>query len=255
VLKDRLAGARKDKEGSEHADNMMKQIISLQTGAALVFAPTAVLDVDGDMVKTIGGDYVEIIVRERITLDGGKSKMASDKVGMKKHVLLPPPVLKRPFSRVLKDLGLDNSRSKKPASAGNAASMGSRTVHPQSMASNSVKATITPSEQASDQNTTTQSSAAVPVAFPQALSTQQEKKRIEKQRIENALRTHTVRQLDRHSTRISVSNVRRRVVNEMGLEPKYFTGHVAVWSDKIIGEEASTYAATRGIPTAMHSTK
>ena len=64
------------------SDNVFGRIVDLENGEALVFCPTAHLDVEGDgegleVVKALKSGYVKMRVRKRVTVDGGKSIMAA----------------------------------------------------------------------------------------------------------------------------------------------------------------------------------
>jgi len=58
--------------------NMLRQIENLSTGEALVYAPTAVMSQseDGSLVKATG-QFLKIDVRDRVTEDGGESRLAA----------------------------------------------------------------------------------------------------------------------------------------------------------------------------------
>ena len=65
---------------------MFQQIVNLTTGEALVFAPSAVVDLHENedskaltglnAVKQQGTNVFKIMIRKRITVDGGKSIVA-----------------------------------------------------------------------------------------------------------------------------------------------------------------------------------
>ncbi|KAI1643470.1 uncharacterized protein F4817DRAFT_349758 [Daldinia loculata] len=81
TLKKHLAGAKEQKPGD--ASVLFDAIIALQTGEALLFCPTAQIDVDKStnkrkQVKPLGNGHVKIKIRKRLTVDGGKSIMATD---------------------------------------------------------------------------------------------------------------------------------------------------------------------------------
>ena len=91
VLKDHLAavGLAKSKS-SEGTSDIFQSIVKLRTGEALVFSPTAILDVistdlegEGHSVGTqktlepLQGNYFRIRIRNRISNDGGKDVMAT----------------------------------------------------------------------------------------------------------------------------------------------------------------------------------
>ena len=95
VLKGHLAGAA---HGGSNCDgalpDLFRHIIGLGTGEALVFSPTAILDVDDNDNNDTDNDNdwprsrlafrelrdvcFKMRVRERVTADGGKSILASD---------------------------------------------------------------------------------------------------------------------------------------------------------------------------------
>jgi hypothetical protein len=90
TLKKHLAGASAvgAKESSSVAD-IFRTIVGLQTGEALLFSPTALLDVGArdqtnpfakPTVEQLKDSYIKLHIRKRVTADGGKSVMASDLV-------------------------------------------------------------------------------------------------------------------------------------------------------------------------------
>lgn len=80
VLKGHLAGANTQDPGKRNS--LFRKIVSLRTGHALVFCPTAQMDVvsvDGTkQVSPLNDGYINIQIRKRFSADGGKSIMASD---------------------------------------------------------------------------------------------------------------------------------------------------------------------------------
>ncbi len=88
TLKKHLAGARPagGNDSSSVAD-IFHTIVGLQTGDALLFSPTALLDIGvSDLTKPFArpplqkltDSYIKLRIRKRITADGGRSIMASD---------------------------------------------------------------------------------------------------------------------------------------------------------------------------------
>jgi hypothetical protein len=68
-----MVGGEKAKKGME----LLKEIVRLQVGESLLFCPTAGLAVDENgSVKRLHENYVKFRTRPRLTVDGGKSKMA-----------------------------------------------------------------------------------------------------------------------------------------------------------------------------------
>ena len=82
VLKQHLAGANSTDPGNENT--LFRTIVGLRTGQALLFCPTAQMDIHDESPhmarwpRSLDDDYVNIRVRKRLTADGGKSIMAAD---------------------------------------------------------------------------------------------------------------------------------------------------------------------------------
>jgi hypothetical protein len=88
TLKKHLAGASdvSAKESSSVAD-IFRTIVGLHTGEALLFSPTALLEVSTRdhanpftklTLEQLKDSYIKLRIRKRVTADGGKSIMASD---------------------------------------------------------------------------------------------------------------------------------------------------------------------------------
>jgi len=71
------AALRKHINAMDDDQAIMRDIEGLDTGEALVYAPNAVLDKndDGTLIKATGR-LLKLNIRNRVTLDGGESKMA-----------------------------------------------------------------------------------------------------------------------------------------------------------------------------------
>ncbi|KAK8043857.1 hypothetical protein PG994_012695 [Apiospora phragmitis] len=81
VLKKHLAGAEKNDPGNNKV--LFETIVTLQTGEALLFCPTAQLGLDVSDeglvgLKALGSHYTKLKIRKRTTVDGGRSIMATD---------------------------------------------------------------------------------------------------------------------------------------------------------------------------------
>jgi len=68
--------------GDTHTHDIFKKIVKLEVGEALLFSPSAIVDVEevqgGQVkVKKLGTGYLKIKIRDRLTQDGGKSIMAT----------------------------------------------------------------------------------------------------------------------------------------------------------------------------------
>ncbi|KAK8872461.1 hypothetical protein PGQ11_002975 [Apiospora arundinis] len=82
TLKGHLAGADK----SEHSKALFETIVTLKTGQALLFCPTAQLEIvsscAGSMrLKALGDRYTKLTIRKRTTMDGGRSITALEPSG------------------------------------------------------------------------------------------------------------------------------------------------------------------------------
>ena len=86
VLKGHLAGSRGDRERSSMINEIFSTIVKLKTGHALIFAPRATLHIQANAVEeqgavaTLGDGYVRVLIRPRVTADGGRSITAQDVV-------------------------------------------------------------------------------------------------------------------------------------------------------------------------------
>ena len=86
ALKSHLAAmSGNGKTAKRDAQELFRSIVRLQTGQAFVFAPSAMLGVD-DRGTAVGGvarmlklgtGYVKVVVRNRVTADGGRSVLAT----------------------------------------------------------------------------------------------------------------------------------------------------------------------------------
>ncbi|KAH7324955.1 hypothetical protein B0I35DRAFT_476155 [Stachybotrys elegans] len=99
ILKRHLAGASDFRSKSDASDDsgqltinmeqsgvlmkLFSEIITLRTGEALVFSPTALLGVDTDTdplntkLHSLGNEVMKVRIRKRVTRDGGRSIMAA----------------------------------------------------------------------------------------------------------------------------------------------------------------------------------
>lgn len=81
------AAAAEDSGSRSASGSMMSEIVDLNVGEALLFSPSAMLQVDsltnekGELisrrVKKLGIEYWSVRIRARVTVDGGRSIMAS----------------------------------------------------------------------------------------------------------------------------------------------------------------------------------
>ncbi len=87
VLKTHLAGISNDDESSQRdVTEIFKTIVNLEAGQALLFSPSAILDMMDDQEGNayvnlrpmkLGLRYVKMRVRKRLTADGGRSILAA----------------------------------------------------------------------------------------------------------------------------------------------------------------------------------
>lgn len=87
MLKTHLAGISSIEDSSDRdIQQIFKLIVNLEAGQALLFSPSAILDVKVDStaeetpisrVEKLGLRYVKVKVRKRLTVDGGRSILAA----------------------------------------------------------------------------------------------------------------------------------------------------------------------------------
>lgn len=83
TLKAHLAGISSKEDTSDRdVKEIFKLIVNLQAGEALLFSPSAIIDIGddkslGSKVQKLGMRYVKMRVRTRLTADGGRSILAA----------------------------------------------------------------------------------------------------------------------------------------------------------------------------------
>lgn len=82
TLREHLAGVSTAEElggaTKRNARSIFAEIVELEPGQALMFCPSAVLElVEGEAPKKLGMDWLKIRVRRRLTEDGGRSILAT----------------------------------------------------------------------------------------------------------------------------------------------------------------------------------
>jgi hypothetical protein len=69
-----------DDEVTKDERALFHEIVQLKLGESLLFCPTAAVAVAGKGIKRMAGSYEKFKTRQRVTADGGKSKLASGEV-------------------------------------------------------------------------------------------------------------------------------------------------------------------------------
>ena len=82
TLREHLAGVSTldELEGATKRDarSIFAEIVELEPGEALMFSPSAVLElVDGEAPRKLGMEWLKVQVRKRLTEDGGRSILAT----------------------------------------------------------------------------------------------------------------------------------------------------------------------------------
>jgi hypothetical protein len=73
---------------------LFQEIIQLKLGESLLFCPTAAVKVAGEGIERMEGCYMKFKTRQRVTADGGKSRLAAERP----HHRHPPAIVIRPPS-------------------------------------------------------------------------------------------------------------------------------------------------------------
>lgn len=81
TLRKHLAGVKQHANGS--VNSLFHDIVALKTGEAILFCPTARICVNAHLLDyqetcALGGGYMKVKIRKRITADGGQSIMATN---------------------------------------------------------------------------------------------------------------------------------------------------------------------------------
>jgi hypothetical protein len=69
-----------DDEVTKDERALFHEIVQLKLGESLLFCPTAAVAVAGKGIERMAGSYMKFKTRQRVTADGGKSKLASGEV-------------------------------------------------------------------------------------------------------------------------------------------------------------------------------
>lgn len=83
----------------ERNTDLFETIVSLKIGQALVFCPSALLDVQDDAVVSMRDDFMKLKIRARISADGGRSLLSSDKTSLPSSEILTPDTMVKPYVR------------------------------------------------------------------------------------------------------------------------------------------------------------
>lgn len=75
-----LTSVSKDDTNDKIFDDktLFQEIVRLKLGQSLLFSPTAAVGVDNEEIKRMEGNYVKFKTRQRVTADGGRSKLAAE---------------------------------------------------------------------------------------------------------------------------------------------------------------------------------
>jgi len=73
-----LEGGEGGEKTGEADKKLFQQIVQLRLGESLLFCPTAAVEVRGDEIVKMVDGYVKFKTRERVTADGGTTKLAEE---------------------------------------------------------------------------------------------------------------------------------------------------------------------------------
>lgn len=96
MLSEHLASVRLT---DKHQEDLFETILSLKIGQALVFCPTALLDIENKTVVSMRHRFIKMKVRAAISTDGGKSILSSDKTPTLTHRTQTTGTMIKPFTR------------------------------------------------------------------------------------------------------------------------------------------------------------
>jgi hypothetical protein len=73
-----LEGGEQEGKKGEADQKLFQQIVQLKLGESLLFCPTAAVGVQGHEIVKMVDEYVKFKTRERMTADGGTTKLAEE---------------------------------------------------------------------------------------------------------------------------------------------------------------------------------
>ncbi|KAI3337164.1 hypothetical protein HD806DRAFT_528741 [Xylariaceae sp. AK1471] len=153
ILKKHLAGANRQHSGN--GNPLFDTIVALRTGEALLFCPTAHVDIDESpdgckKARPLGNSFAKLRIRRRLTADGGRSIMATDNLtGITAETTIDhvPMYIVSPKSKssTAKNIGYKPSTGGMPSSSGSGA-LNDGHSKPAMSVDNTSSITITPQQ-------------------------------------------------------------------------------------------------------------
>ena len=223
ALKKHIAGASNRKDADEGSlEDMFKLIVGLRTGEALVFSPDSLLDIVNASVgiwdtsltlDPLLDRFVKVRIRNRISADGGKSIMASDKID------IPTPAAASEYT-VHNDL-IDESlvdktvRKGPPQTSQQATQQATPISKPQVTRSEPSRQSASSTAQYSNQ--------------PKTPAAKKQRRHRTADDIEKELKRQTREMLAREPNNLNFGDVRRFVEDELNIEDGWLTTSGSGW--------------------------
>ncbi|EXJ85552.1 hypothetical protein A1O1_05916 [Capronia coronata CBS 617.96] len=236
ILEEHLAGARLSSDSKKI--ELFEAIVGLRTGEALIFCPSALLDVDGNdnEVDSLKDGFIKATIRSRVTVDGGRSIMSSDRT---KVIAAEEPVIEellRPFTAPRKSIFQSAQRS---AQGQGAASLQTRTAMFTSPAASTTTDIQNRPITRSKARARAPESGATPTAASPTLGS------VDQSRIAAFLETEVTRSLLQNPRCLNYQSVRQAAANTAGLPFAHFSGNQ---SKNIIRQQMKKHVKAYGIP-------
>lgn len=228
-----VAGVRQQ---DERDTDLFETIVSLKIGQALVFCPSALLDVQDDAVVSMRDDFMKLKIRSRISADGGRSLLSSDKTPLPSSEIATPEALVKPYVRPV--LQLSSARGRKPWAGRRVSSLEPGDISTStSSGEGSAQNGAGHSNQLGNSGAPAPSVPAVPAQMPpsgfepnkmpQSEKSSQPPRTSKwsmpsKSKIVDALRQTTATALSVKPPQLEYMDIRTRVAKTLGLAPAYF---------------------------------
>lgn len=248
TLRQHLAGARLD---NDHTDaELFELIVGLKTGEALVFCPSAMLDFSGGEARRLNEGFIRARVRDRVTADGGRSILASDRAQDLHGEVIPAEEIIVSFSAGTRlPKAATQSTPKDQEFVDLSSSAGTDTDDEDSPATSSASqsASATKNQPSKPQAR----SKATPKKAPQPPQKRQLRKNISQKEAGPYLCNAASAWLTDHPTLIEFTTVRNRAAAAAGLPQGFFTSSKEWknWSKDIINGETVSNTPIHDSPT------
>lgn len=220
---------------------LFELIVGSNTGEALVFCPSAMLDFSDGEARRLNEGFVRARIRNRLTADGGRSILASDRVQQLQEEEIPTEEIIVSFSagtRALKAAAKPTPGEQNDEFVGASSSAGIDTDDEQTTtASNASQSTLATISRAPK---TQNRSKPAPRQAPSSTQNTQRRTDVSRKQAKPYVKNAVSRLLKKSPERVSLTHVRNNAAHAAGLHQGFFESNEEwkTWSQEVIKKQA-----------------